>query len=381
MDEQTLVIKDLTKEFRSGKAVDGVSANISTKEFLCILGPDGAGKTTLLRLISGLEKLDKGEIFINGKPFTSKPANERPISLVSQQFALYPNMNVLQNIEYPLKLAKINKDERRKEIERVTEFLGIKDLLNRKPSGLSGGEQQRVAIAKGLVEKNDLYLFDEPFTNLDYKVRESLSTELKRIQTERDRTIIFAASDPEQALSMADTVWVMNRGRFVEKGNIRETYNRPQNLYTATYLGSPRINTFQADIFFSEQDTIILESYFFQKEISSDLIGQIDDEVKEVVVAIRPEDMYLQNNIHSKQVTGTFELIVSEILGSDSVLRFRYGEKDRNGNEGEIRVHVGKVLELEPGKELQIGFDPSDLLIYEAESGKLLLTGDHIGRN
>lgn len=246
-----VILKGVSKSFGDTIGVADIDMTIPDGAFVVLLGPTGAGKTTTLRLISGLEKMDKGEISIGGRVVNGDTPAQRDVAMVFQQYSLYPHLSVRQNLEFPLKSPILNTppDVRRKKIEEVARVLQISHKLDNKATALSGGEMQRVSIGRALVREPQIYLMDEPLSSLDAKLRSDLRIELKRIQASLGATILYVTHDQIEAMTMATHVGVLNEGRLVQFGTPREIYENPNSVYVASRLGQPRINILPADLF------------------------------------------------------------------------------------------------------------------------------------
>ncbi|MEM8980047.1 MAG: ABC transporter ATP-binding protein [Pseudomonadota bacterium] len=246
-----VVLKNLSKSFGDTHAVSDVSMEIPDGAFVVLLGPTGAGKTTTLRLISGLEKADQGEVWIDGRNVASETPAQRDVAMVFQQYSLYPHLTVWDNLAFPLKSPILNtpKDEITRKVTEVAEVLQISHKLQNKATALSGGEMQRVSIGRALVRDPSIYLMDEPLSSLDAKLRTDLRVELKRIQANLGATLLYVTHDQIEAMTMATHVGVLNEGKLVQYGTPREIYEDPNSLYVASRLGIPRINLLPADLF------------------------------------------------------------------------------------------------------------------------------------
>ncbi|HET7516679.1 MAG TPA: ABC transporter ATP-binding protein, partial [Actinomycetes bacterium] len=237
-------VRGLVKQFEGGRvhAVDGIDLATEEGEYLVLLGPSGCGKTTLLRTIAGLEQPSEGEVRIDGRVVNDLPPRARKIAMVFQSYALYPHKNVLQNIVFPLKAERMDKDEQVRKARWAAELLGIDQLLDRRPRQLSGGERQRVALARALVRDPHVFLLDEPLSNLDAKLRTSARDELKRFQERVGTTTIYVTHDQAEAMGLGDRIAVMDRGRVRQLGHPVEVYDDPADTFVATFLGSPPMN-------------------------------------------------------------------------------------------------------------------------------------------
>ncbi len=246
-----VVLKGVTKHFGSDIGVDDITMTVEDGAFVVLLGPTGAGKTTTLRLISGLEKLDKGTITIDGRDVGAETPAQRDVAMVFQQYSLYPHLSVRDNLAFPLKspILQTPADEITRKVNEVAEVLQITHKLDNKATALSGGEMQRVSIGRALVRDPSIYLMDEPLSSLDAKLRTDLRVELKRIHASLGATLLYVTHDQIEAMTMATHVGVLNEGKLVQFGTPREIYENPNSLYVASRLGLPRINLLPTDIF------------------------------------------------------------------------------------------------------------------------------------
>ncbi len=241
-----LKINNLNKSFNKFKVFEDVNLAIEKGEFLVLLGPSGCGKSTLLNCIAGLLNFNSGDIYINEANVNTIHPSKRDIAMVFQSYALYPNMTVRGNISFGMKIRKVSKSEIKKKIEEIAGILNIKEILERKPSQLSGGQQQRVAIARALVRNPELFLFDEPLSNLDAKLRVKMRTEIKRLHKNFKSTIVYVTHDQIEAMTLADKIAVMNRGKIMQFATPSEIYFQPENIFVANFIGSPPMNLIPA---------------------------------------------------------------------------------------------------------------------------------------
>lgn len=245
-----IVLADVTKRFRTVTAVDAMDLTIADGEFFVLLGPTGAGKTTTLRLVAGLEKVDEGRIAIAGQDVTTLDPSARDVAFVFQQYSLYPHLTAYDNLAFPLRspARRVPEPEIRKRVEEIATMLRIAGKLQNRATQLSGGEMQRVAIGRALVRRPSIYLMDEPLSSLDAKLRADLRLELKRIQEELGATILYVTHDQTEAMTMANRIGVIEKGRLIQVGTPREIYTDPRNIYVATRLGQPAINLIPAGL-------------------------------------------------------------------------------------------------------------------------------------
>lgn len=235
-------LQDLHKRYGNKVVLEGITETIESGEFFVILGPSGAGKSTLLKILAGIERPDKGRILVDGKDITNLPPEKRNVAMVFQNYALYPNMTVYDNIAFPLKMRRIKKDEIDRKVRRVAELLRITDILNMPVTKISGGQQQRVALARAIVREPSFYLLDEPLSNLDARVRFVARGELKRIQKELNGTFIYVTHDQKEAMSMADRIAVLHNGRFEQVGKPMELYEYPKTKWVGEFVGDFPMN-------------------------------------------------------------------------------------------------------------------------------------------
>ncbi|AWR96219.1 ATP-binding cassette domain-containing protein [Acidianus sulfidivorans JP7] len=268
-------LQNLYKKYGNTIVLNGISEKIETGEFFVILGPSGAGKSTLLRILAGIEKLDKGKIIVDGKDITNLPPEKRNVAMVFQNYALYPNMSVFDNIAFPLKMRHFKKEEIEKRVNRVAELLKIKDILNKQVTKISGGQQQRVAIARAIVREPSFYLLDEPLSNLDARVRFTARGELKRIQKELNGTFIYVTHDQKEAMSLADRIAVLHSGMFEQVGKPEELYEYPKTKWVGEFIGDFPMNFLPGNII-KEDDNIEIGFRPEWTKIGGDLKGTVE---------------------------------------------------------------------------------------------------------
>src|SRR5215217_7782782 len=269
MTQHSVSIRDLSLNFGNVKVLEHLDLDIAQGEFIVLLGPSGCGKSPLLNCIAGLLDVSDGQIFIGGKNVTWEEPKDRGIGMVFQSYALYPQMTVERNLSFGLRVAGMPKDEISRRVARAAEILQIEPLLNRKPANLSGGQRQRVAIGRALVRDVDVFLFDEPLSNLDAKLRSDLRVEIKRLHQKLANTMVYVTHDQIEALTLADRIAVMKNGVIQQLDNPHTNYNRPVNLFVAGFIGSPSMNFLKGSLdgssFSIENTSIPLGGYKFDQ--------------------------------------------------------------------------------------------------------------------
>ena len=244
----SVILKDLVKQFKTATAVDRLSIEIQDREFAVLVGPSGCGKTTALRMIAGLEPVTSGEIFIGERRVNDVNPKDRDIAMVFQNYALYPHMSVRENLGFGLKMRKFTRAEIDQRVQEAADILGIHDLLDRRPKQLSGGQRQRVAVGRAIVRKPKVFLFDEPLSNLDAKLRVAMRAEISKLHRRLGATIIYVTHDQVEAMTMANRIFIMNHGRLQQSGAPLEVYRQPANRFVAGFIGSPAMNFMDATL-------------------------------------------------------------------------------------------------------------------------------------
>ena len=354
--KHSVEIRDLDLAFGQVKVLKGLNLDIHEGEFLVLLGSSGCGKSTLLNCIAGLLDVTDGQIFINDRNVTWEEPSERGIGMVFQSYALYPQMTVRGNLSFGLKNARMPKAEIEQRVARAAEILQIEPLLDRKPGALSGGQRQRVAIGRALVRDVDVFLFDEPLSNLDAKLRADLRVELKRLHQQLKNTMIYVTHDQVEAMTLADRIAIMKGGLIMQLGSPDEIYNRPQNIYVADFIGSPSMNfidgTLDGTTFVSGNLTIPMTGYAF----STTPEGRTS-----AVVGIRPEHVITGALVDSAPLRFEVTVDLVEAMGSDTLV---YATLDGNT----FRIRMDGQARIGTGETLQIGIDPSRASVFQKDS-------------
>jgi multiple sugar transport system ATP-binding protein len=355
---------NLTKKFGATAALNNLNLEVKDKEFLVLLGPSGCGKTTALRCIAGLETPDSGEIYIGDNLVNDIPPKDRDIAMVFQSYALYPHMTVYDNLAFPLKMRKMARQEIERRVKETAKLLGIDALLDRKPKQLSGGEAQRVALGRCIVRNPKVFLMDEPLSNLDAKLRLYMRAELKRLQKELETTTIYVTHDQAEAMTMGDSVAIMNQGTLQQLSTPDQAYNKPANLFVAGFLGSPPMNF--VDCTFSSINGGILDSGTFQlalpKNLADAVRGKISD--SEVVLGFRPEDVTLHDKPTPNAIKA--DVYVCEPLGSEIIVDLKLGENL-------IKVKTSSDTDVKIGETKYITLNKEKMHIFDKKTGKVLV--------
>ena len=308
-----LELKNITKIYPNGtKAVDETSLNVEDGEFVVFVGPSGCGKSTLLRMIAGLEDITSGEISLDGKVINNIDPSERDVAMVFQNYALYPHMSVYNNMAYGLKNRGISKEDITTKVNDAAELLEIDQLLSRKPSMLSGGQRQRVAMGRAVVRNPKIFLFDEPLSNLDAKLRNQMRLEIKKLQRQMDVTSVFVTHDQTEAMTLGDRIVVINNGIVEQVGTPKDIYSKPNTKFVAEFIGSPQMNLFNCKI---ENGNAKIGDVHINLENSIN--------IQDASIGVRPDDIQVNQN-------GKFETKANlvEYLGSDMIIYSSIGNQD-----------------------------------------------------
>lgn len=354
-------LKNINKIYPNGvQAVFDFNLEIEDKDFIVLVGPSGCGKSTTLRMVAGLEEISSGELLIDGELMNDIPAKSRSIAMVFQSYALYPHMTVFDNMAFGLKLRKIPKDEIKKRIEEVANTLGLTAFLDRKPKALSGGQRQRVALGRAIVRDAKVFLFDEPLSNLDAKLRVQMRTEIARIHKNIGATSLYVTHDQIEAMTMASRIVVMKDGYIQQIGTPKEIYNSPANVFVGSFIGTPSMNflpgTIEDGNFVSSQKTISLPlSKEHKKAVEEQELNG-----KEVLLGIRPEDV-VHETAKEKPTTVEVNVELLEMLGHEANLHFKIDETSM------ISI-VNSRAPIDEGTMVKLTFDMEHCHIFDAET-------------
>jgi ABC-type sugar transport systems, ATPase components len=351
-------IRDLSLSFGAVSVLQNLNLEIRDGEFLVLLGSSGCGKSTLLNCIAGLLEPTDGQIFIKGRNVTWEEPKDRGIGMVFQSYALYPQMTVEKNLSFGLRVAKVPKEDIQRRIARAADILQIQPLLNRKPAELSGGQRQRVAIGRALVRDVDVFLFDEPLSNLDAKLRSELRVEIKRLHHSLKNTMIYVTHDQIEALTLADRIAIMKSGVIQQLDDPMTIYNRPVNLFVAGFIGSPSMNFLHGEL--AEEGG---RPTFKTHGISFSLDGYEAEGAltpgRKVILGVRPEHIHVDGHEGGEMHDAVVD--IEEPMGADNLLWLKHAGHT-------MSVRIGGAKRYPPGAKLQLSFDMSVASLFDAET-------------
>ena len=366
----TLELRNVNKSYGSGLAdtLKNIEISIDSGEFLILVGPSGCGKSTLMNCIAGLEGISGGAILVDDQDISGMSPKDRDIAMVFQSYALYPTMTVHGNIAFGLKMRKMAPADIEAEVARVAKLLQIEHLLSRKPGQLSGGQQQRVAMGRALARRPKIYLFDEPLSNLDAKLRVEMRTEIKLMRQRLKTTTVYVTHDQIEAMTLGDKVAVMKDGIIQQFGTPREIYNDPANLFVASFIGSPPMNFIPLRLQRRDGQLLaLLDSGQARCELP---LGAMEAgfENREVILGIRPEQILLATAEGRNQSSIRAEVEVIEPTGPDTLVFVEL-------NQTKVCCRLSPDDAPQVGQTLELQFDPSKVLLFDAQSGERLLPG------
>ncbi len=354
-----LKINDINKNFGSTEVLKGINLDINDGDFLVLLGPSGCGKSTLLNTIAGLETSNSGDILIDDYRVNDMEPSDRDIALVFQSYALYPAMTVKGNVTFGLEQRKTPKDKIEESLNRVSSLLKINELLERKPSQLSGGQRQRVAMGRALVRDPKVFLFDEPLSNLDAKLRVEMRREIKKLHQNLKTTVVYVTHDQTEAMSLGTNIAIMNHGVIQQCDTPKNIYNTPSNIFVADFIGSPSMNLIKGklsnqngQLFFVNEDkvNIPLSNYNFK--------NKINQSEKEIILGIRPEHIYIEKN-----ASDNFEINVkselAEYIGHEQIITFDFSGQQLLGK-------FSSTIDININKEFKLFMDINQISVFDA---------------
>ncbi|MFQ6093403.1 MAG: ABC transporter ATP-binding protein [bacterium] len=363
-----VVFKGVDKVYdKNVVAVKDANLEIRDEELVVLVGPSGCGKSTFLRLIAGLEEVTKGEIYIDGRLVNDVPPKDRDIAMVFQNYALYPHMTVFDNMAFGLKMRRYPKGEIRERVGEAAQILGVGHLLGRKPKALSGGERQRVALGRALVRKPKVFLFDEPLSNLDAKLRAQMRAEISKLHSRLGATMIYVTHDQVEAMSMGQKIVVLKDGIIQQIDEPLCLYEKPANIFVAAFIGSPAMNFFEGQI--EKADGLLFQDGSIILKIVPEMEAALDSYLgRSVICGIRPEHIsHPSPEAHQADRTRVrAEVDLVELLGREIYLYLSTG-----GHSFVTRMEIGKIPRA--GDQIELAFDMSRAHFFEAESGKAIV--------
>ncbi len=347
-----LKFEDIDKSFGKNNVISKFNLEVEKGKFLVLLGPSGCGKSTLLRMIAGLEKIDNGKILLENNLLNDLLPSKRQIAMVFQSYALYPHMNVFQNISFGLKTEQISKNEIREKVIEAAKILKIEELLDRRPKELSGGQRQRVAIGRAITRNPKLFLFDEPLSNLDAALRSEMRVEISKLHKKLKSNIVYVTHDQIEAMTLADKIVIMNKGNIEQFGSPDDIYNKPNNIFVAEFIGNPKMNIFKV----KSEDIINKDTFkFLNNQIKFENLNFRNG----LYVGIRPEDISLENQ-DELSVEVNIDLI--ENLGSEKIIYSHF-------NNTEIRIKTAKNIK---SKNITIYFQKNKIYLFDNNKNRLI---------
>ena len=359
----------VTKRFGDFTALKDFNLEIADREFLVLVGPSGCGKSTALRMLAGLEDITEGSIYIGDRRVNGIPAKDRDIAMVFQSYALYPHMTVFDNIAFGLRLRKTSKDELTKKVKEAAETLGVDTLLDRKPGQLSGGQRQRVAVARAIVREPQVFLLDEPLSNLDAKLRVHTRAEISKLHQRLGTTFVYVTHDQTEAMTMADRIAVMNEGIIQQVGSPQELYDEPVNVFVAGFIGSPSMNFFSAEVKENGEGARLDGDGF-----SVDVPEHRADEMRpflgqRMIFGVRPENIhdkhYIPSGITAAPTTVTVD--VTEPMGNEVFLHLLAGDT-------RLLARVDPRTQVRAGDEVEVIIDMERMHVFDPESREAVRT-------
>lgn len=352
----------IEKSFGSVRVLPPLDLQLNDGEFTVLVGPSGCGKSTTLRILAGLETLSGGEIYFDEKPISHLEPKERDLAMVFQDYALYPHMNIAKNMSFALRLARVPKSEIDDKVKRVATMLNIEHLLQRKPAELSGGQRQRVAMGRALTRDASTFLFDEPLSNLDAKLRGKMRTELAEMRDTLDKNMVYVTHDQIEAMTLGDRIVVMSEGVIQQQGTPEELFKAPENKFVAGFIGSPTMNFLDGELV-TENGQLTVKGDGYSLPLTDEQSSRLASNVnKSVSVGIRPSSF---SSDVSQGAPISLRIIVSEYLGAQSVLVTRCGDVD-------VLVEYESSSPVKAGEINEFGIRTNEIMLFDHTTGKRL---------
>jgi multiple sugar transport system ATP-binding protein len=364
-----VILRSVTKKINEHTIVSGVNLEIADREFFVLVGPSGCGKSTTLRMIAGLEEVTSGEVWIGNKLVNGVPPKDRDIAMVFQNYALYPHMTAYQNMAFGLKLRGYSKKEIDNRVRESAEILNLTHLLERKPKELSGGQRQRVAVGRAIVRKPKVFLFDEPLSNLDAKLRVQMRTELSKLHDRLQTTMIYVTHDQVEAMTMGDRICVMKDGMIMQVDRPLEIYNKPSNKFVASFIGSPPMNFMDVMVQRKAGSVCLEEGKFTLNLLPSMERALLPYVGKTITLGVRPEDIYdkvFAGNVATAGRTAVSTVEVVEPMGSEVLLYLNTGKNT-------LVARVEPQSEAKVNQEIEILFNIEKIRLFDKESQERII--------
>ncbi len=360
----TIHLDGLVKRYGDVQVLHGIDLEMADNEFTVLVGPSGCGKSTTLRMIAGLESVSEGEIYVGDEPVSHLEPKERDLAMVFQDYALYPHMNVAQNISFALRLQKRPKSEINQKVREVADMVGLTEFLHRKPGALSGGQRQRVAMARALAKDSGIFLFDEPLSNLDAKLRGQMRAELALMSQRVEKNMIYVTHDQIEAMTLADRIVVMHGGYIQQQGTPEDLFKRPVNKFVAGFLGSPPMNFLKGEIQNRDGQVMVVGDTFALALDGDRAATAHAHSSNQVTLGVRPSDLRFDAEASAAQSL-TLDVKVSEYVGAQSVLLCDCGDET-------VMVELNSETPVALGQTLKFSVNPNGIHLFDRETEKAI---------
>jgi sn-glycerol 3-phosphate transport system ATP-binding protein/multiple sugar transport system ATP-binding protein len=360
--------RGITKAFGGNPILRGVDLEIAEGAFTVLVGPSGCGKSTLLRLVAGLEQVDEGTITLAGRDVTRLPPRDRDVAMVFQSYALYPHLTVGDNLAFGLRLRGTPSSEIAARIEEASAMLGLDKLMDRLPRQLSGGQRQRVAMGRAIVRRPTIFLFDEPLSNLDAALRAEVRVQIRRLHDRLGATTLYVTHDQVEAMTLADSLWVLNGGLVEQQGPPLSIYERPRTQFVATFLGSPPMNLLPG-VLEKEGDDVVAVGEGLRAKVDPARFGSALEIGGEVMIGVRPHDLVLAD---AREKIAELAIEIVEVLGSEAFAHGRLRGAGPSQKTFVTRLDAAGARRVKPGSVVPLGISPGSVHLFDAGSGRAL---------
>jgi multiple sugar transport system ATP-binding protein len=360
----SVTFKRVEKVFGTVQAVHPLDLEVADGQFLVLLGPSGCGKTTLLRMVAGLEEVTAGNLFIGTRRVNDLPARDRDIAMVFQSYALYPHLTVAENIAFPLRVRGVSKSERIERVNAVAQILGLTSMLERKPRQLSGGQRQRVALGRAMIRDPEVFLFDEPLSNLDAALRDEMRGELIRMHARLGKTVIYVTHDQIEAMTMGERIVVIREGRVQQVASPRELFDRPANLFVASFVGRPKMN-FISGRLIPRDDVAVVDVGMGE----GPMLGVADRTEREIVIGFRPSDAHIASTVRPGHLGVHVRVASVQPIGTSVIVEV---VRPDTGWSGSLETEW-RNCSVSPGDVIALEIDPAHVHIFDAQTESRVL--------